>query len=156
MKNFVFYVFLFLFISCNKEDITIYTATIVNNTTHNIVILPYKSGIVWGTDTIKLAPNSQFQIADGFFWGKITVPGFESKYLGGPSDSNLVMFDNLYKVSHYADTPTQLSTKYYLATSTRNIANPYSYKFETVSVNKHKQKNTLVYEFTEQDYLYAK
>jgi hypothetical protein len=155
MKNCLFYIFLFLIPSCIKEDITVYTATLKNNTTHNIIILPFKSGSVLASDTIKLAPNSQFQIANGSTWGKVTGPGFSSQYFGGPNDSNIVVFDNLYRVSHYANTPIQLSSKYYLATSMRNIANPYSYKFETVSVNKHKQKNTHIYEFTEQDYLYA-
>jgi len=155
MKQLFFCSILFLSVSCNKEDITIYIATLQNKTTHSITILPYKSGSVLASDTIKLSPGSEVEIAHGSQWGIVEVPGFSSKYFGGPNDSVIVVFDNLYKVSHYANTPGLLSAKYYLNTSTRNIGNPHSYRFESVRVNNHQQKNTHVYEFTEQDYLYS-
>jgi len=155
MKQLFFCGILFLSVSCTKEDITIYIATLQNKTTHSITILPYKSGTVLASDTIKLPAGSEVEIAHGSQWGIVKVPLFISKYFGGSNDSNIVVFDNLYKVSHYLNTPVQLSSKYYLFTSTRNIANPYSYRFESVRINNHKQKNTHVYEFTDQDYLYS-
>jgi len=155
MKYLLFGVTIFLLNACSKEDFTSYSATLQNKTMHSILILPYKSGVVLSADTIKLTANSEFQIANGVQWGIVTVPGFSSKYAGGPNDSMVVIFDGLYKVSHYANTPSQLSNKYYLFGSTRNILNPYSYSFETMRINKHHQKNNHVYEFTEQDYLYS-
>ena len=115
----------------------------------------YKGGIVYPTDTIKLTYNQPFEIANGFDRGKSSQPGFSSKYAGGPNDSVVVVFDNIYKVSHYANTPITLASKYYLNVSLRNIVNPKSYRFESTeekngNVNKH------FYDFVEQDYLDAK
>lgn len=155
MKNILMFAIVCLIFSCTKEDRTRYTATLKNNTTHKIIVLPYKSGVVFASDTIKLLPNAEFQIASGTQWGLSTVPGFSSKYAGGPDDSMIVVFDNLYKVSHYANTPANLSAKYLLFNSTRNILNPASYIFETIKVSRHLRSNSHRYEFVEQDYLYA-
>lgn len=144
-----------LFISCSKEKSTKYIATLTNTTIHTITILCYKGGIVYPNDTIKLLSNVPFEIANGFDRGKSSEPGFSSKYLGGSNDSNVVIFDNKYRMPHYANTPTQLAPKYYLFSSLRNIGNPKSYRFESTeekngNVNKH------FYDFVEQDYLDAK
>ena len=108
------------------------------------------------TDTIKLIPNQPFEFANGSQRGKLTVPGFNSKYSGGPNDSVIVIFDNLYKISHYANTPSSLAPKYYLNTSIRNIVNPKSYRFVSTPISKGGNKNDHYYDFIEQDYLDAR
>ena len=145
----------FFFMGCTKEKSTHYIATLTNTTTHSITILFYKNGVVYPGDTIKLIPNQPFEFANGFDRGRSSEPGFSSKYFEGPSDSTAVIFDNIYRIAHYVNTPTQLAPKYYLFTSLRNIGNPKSYRFESTeekngNVNKH------FYDFIEQDYLDAK
>ena len=156
MKTILIFVIIGVLFSCTKEGITRYTATLKNSTAHSIVILSYKSGIVLTGDTIKLLSNSEFQIGSGTERGLRTVPGFSSKYAGGPNDSFIVIFDNLYKVSHYANTPSNLASRYLLFNATRNILNPVNYVFETRKVNRHERNNSHVYEFVEQDYLDAR
>ena len=145
----------FFFLSCIKEKSTKYIATLTNTTTHSITILFYKNGVVYPGDTIKLIPNQPFEFANGFDRGRSSEPGFSTKYDGGPNDSNVVIFDNIYKVSHYANTPINLAPKYYLNTSLRNILNPKSYRFE-LTEGKNGNVNRHFYDFTEQDYLDAK
>jgi hypothetical protein len=154
MKMFLGIFLLFGVAGCLAEPYTRYRATLYNPTSHSVKILSYKNGIVNSTDTIVLEPNTNFQIAYGTELGKNTRPGFSSGYFGSPKDSNVVIFDNTYTITHYANTPDSLASRYYLFTSLRNIANPNSYEFEIVDdrgdINDHK------YYFTEQDYLDAK
>jgi hypothetical protein len=156
MKYLVYSLIISLFLlSCSKEKSTQYIATLTNTTTHKITILFYKGGIVFPTDTIKLFTNQPYEIANGFDRGRSSTPGFSSKYFGGPNDSIVVVFDNIYKVSHYADAPVNLARKYYLFSSLRNIGNPKSYRFElTEEKNGNVKKH--FYDFIEQDYLDAK
>ncbi len=152
MKLKYFFIIIVLFTGCRKEQQTNYTADIKNSTQHFILILPFKGGIVYPPDTIKLSAGQQFQIADGFYRGLITEPLFFTKYFGGPNDSIVIVFDNLYKVSHYANPPQQKARKYYLFESLRHIANAFSYKFESTTTSKNHRNNTHLYVFTQEDY----
>lgn len=142
--------------SCVKDYNSSYTATFINKTGHQISILFYKGGIVSQTDTIKLSSQQQFQFANGSQRGTINSPGFSSKYFGSGDDSIIVVFDNLYKVSHYGNTPLLKARKYYLFDSLRNILNPKSYRFVSTPNSKNSYQNDHYYEFIEQDYLDAK
>ena len=142
-------------VSCIKEESTLYIATLTNTTTHSITILCYKNGVVYPNDTIKLMQNQSLEIANGFFRGRSSSPGFISGYFGGPDDPIVVIYDDTYRMYHYANTPTQLAPKYYLNTSLRNIGNPNSYRFE-LTEEKNGNVNKHFYDFTEQDYLDAK
>ena len=143
--------------SCIKEKYTNYEATLINTTNHKITILPYKNGIVESQDTIKLDAFGSFRIAKGSQRGEnIKVPGFWSRYFGGPNDSNVVVFNDSFRVVHYANTPTtSLAEKHYLNTSKRNIANPESYEFEREKDKQDVFLNIHNYYFTEEDYIYA-
>ena len=99
-------------------------------------------------------PNQPFLFADGIEKGSVSIPGFGSKYFGGPNDSIAIIFDNLYRVAHYANTPTQLASKFYLNISLRNIGNPLSYRFVSTEIGSGR-RNEHFYDFTEEDYLYA-
>ena len=156
MKFFLRIIIIVFLFGCSKEDTTNYYAYFKNSTAHNIIILPFKSGTVNQTDTIKLFPQQQIKFAGGVHRGLVSVPGFSSQHFGGPEDSIIVTFDNTYKISHYSNTPLQKATKYYLFVSLRNIGNPLSYRFESKSLSKHMRENNHYYEFTEQDYLDAK
>lgn len=143
--------------SCTRESIgsTHTKATLTNKTLHNIKVLFYKGGIVYPNDTIKLSANESFLFADSYLKGEIILPAFSSKYFGNPSDSIVVIFDNIYKISHYADTPLQKASKYYLNSSLRNIANPNSFIFQSTQQGNNSRLNDHYYEFKEQDYLDA-
>jgi len=143
----------FSLFACQKEKTTLYSTTLFNSTNHKILILPFKFGIVQPEDTIKLDPNSTFEIALGVDRGLVSIPGFFSKYFGQPEDSILVIFDNIYSITHYANEPNNKAMKYYLFNSLRNIGNPNSYEFKSVRTSKYKNTNTHKYTFTEQDYL---
>ena len=147
--------FSLLFGGCIKEDITIYYAYVKNKSTHQIQINPYSSGTVVSANVISLIPNQEIKISDdGFVRGIAPNSGFGSKYFAGV-DSLVVVFDNLYPITHYANTPVSLASKYYLFTSTRNIGNKYSYILIGED-SKHQRKNSYYYDFTEQDYLDAR
>jgi len=141
---------------CIKEYNSVYTATLINTTSHSIKILFYKGGAVLPTDTIALVQNQQFEFANGSQRGNLTNPGFSSKYFGNSNDSIVVIFDNLYKITHYGFTPLHLAPKYYLYVSPRNIGNPNSYRFVSTPISSHGNKNDHYYDFKEQDYLDAK
>ncbi len=132
-----------------------YTATIINTTQHSINILYYKGGIVYPNDIIKLVPNQQFEFAYGSHRGNVTGRGFSSNYFGENDDSVVVIFDNLYKVVHYVNSPLRFASKYYLYSSNRNILNVLSYRFISTATSSKSHKNDHFYDFIEQDYLYA-
>lgn len=158
MKSLIILSFFFLLISegCIKEKVTHYTASLKNNTSSKILILPYKNGVVNSSDSIVLFSNSVKEIANGFFRGDVNTPSFSSSYFGGINDSILIVFDNTYYVTHYFNNPTNLSKNYYLSSSLRNVANPKSYQFERLKGKNDDYTNVHQYNFTEQDYLDAK
>jgi hypothetical protein len=141
------------FLSCKKDYNSQFQASLVNKTTHTIKVLFFNSGIVRVTDTIQLQPNQSFQIAKGSQRGSVSSPGFSSNYTG---DSIWVVFDNVYRISHYINAPTQKYFKHYLFSSLRNIGNPKSYRFVSTPSNGNSFFNEHFYEFIEQDYLDAK
>ena len=145
----------FLFVSCEKEEITNYYAYLKNATTHTIQIQFFSQGQAVNQNTLTLNQDATIRIANGYNRGINTGGGFSSKYFEGV-DSIRVLFDNTYRVSHYLKTPVGLFPKHYLNTSTRNLGNKLSYKLEGKTLSKRKRENTYTYEFTEQDYLFAK
>jgi hypothetical protein len=142
--------------SCKKDEFTQAIAYLKNTTNHNIKILFYKNGIVASTDTIKLGMNQEVEIANGPLRGLVRVPGFSTKYAIGSDDSVVVVFDNIYKVSHYVNLPANLFSKYYQYNSLRNIGNAKSYIFTSTQVASTKLTNVHRYEFVEADYNYAR
>lgn len=153
MKHFVFSLLALLLSSCKKDYNSRYEATLVNKTSHSIRIMFFNSGIVNSKDTIRLAANQSFEIANGSERGTVSSPGFTSNYNG---DSIWVIFDNLYRITHYTVTPNQTYSKHYLNTSLRNLTNPKSYRFVSTPISSNSNKNEHFYEFIEQDYLDAK
>ena len=155
--KYLFITIIFFYCSgCIKDYRSLYTATFINTTTHSINILFYKNGSVEPADTIKLLQGQEFEFAKGSVWGNVSVPGFTSKYFGSSDDSIIVVYDDLYKITHYANTPSQLAPKYYLFSSLRNIGNSLSYRFVSTPISRHNNNNAHYYDFTEQDYLDAK
>ena len=142
-------------VSCRKEQSTNYLANLKNNSTHNIVIRPFANGQVVTNNIITLAQMTNIQIANGSDRGLNGNSGFSSKYFENV-DSMRVTFDNMYTITHYGKTPVSFNNKYYLYTSTRNILNYLSYKFDSKILAKTQWENTYNLEFIEQDYLDAK
>ena len=100
-----------------------------------------------------MIPNQSIQIADGSIKGSVSSPGFSSKYKG---DSIWVIFDNIYRITHYINVPVKLYPKNYIFSSLRNIGNPKSYRFVSTPMYGGKSyKNEHFYEFIEQDFLDA-
>lgn len=153
MKYLIVSLILIPLFSCTKDYNSRYTATLVNKTSHSIRVLFFNSGVVNQKDTIRLNANQSFEIANGSDRGTISTPGFTSNYNG---DSIWVVFDGLYRITHYTVTPTQLYSKYYLNISNRNLTNPNSYRFVSTPISSNSNLNEHFYEFIEQDYLDAK
>jgi hypothetical protein len=142
---------------CTKDRYTLCKALLINPTDHKITILPYKAGQVPATDTLRLKPQDSIVIADGSQRGERNGPGFSSKYFGGPADSNVVIFDDSFRVVHYVDLPdTPLAIKHYLYHSLRNLSNIKSYELEQIKQSKHVYENIHRYYFTEADYDFAR
>lgn len=142
--------------SCNKEGKTFYTAYLVNPTQHQITLLCYNEGVVKKGDSIRIPPLSDFLFGEGSYRGANPHPQFSSDYFA-EHDSLVVIFDQKYKISHYANMPIYPASKYYLNSSLRNLFNISSYEFYTKERKRSKSvDNTHVYKFTEQDYLDAK
>ena len=156
MKIRIIFFFSLILSSCIKDKYTNFTGDLQNKTMHKIKIYPYKNGVVQEKDTITLLKNSVFNIAKGTLMGIVESPGFESDYFGGPNDSVIVIFDDIYRITHYANNPNFFSDRHYLFTSTRNILNPKSYEFIRIKGEKNVFTNMHVYTFSEQDYLDAK
>ncbi len=155
MKLILILGFALLFTSCHKEESTLYYAYLKNTTSHKVEIRPFFSGSIPADKVITLLANETKEIANGMDRG-IGNQGFSSSYFGGPNDSVVVLFDNLYSITHYFNTPTTLNSKYYLFTSLRNIGNPKSYLLEKRDISKYQRENKFTFEFKEQDYLDAR
>ena len=155
MKYILFILSILSGLSCTKEYSSLYTATLVNTTQHSIQILFYKGGVVYPNDTIKLTANQQFEFAHGWDRGNVIGGGFSSNYFGQNNDSIVVVFDELFKVAHYVNTPSQLASKYHLYSSYRNIANYLSYRLISTATSRNSHSNDYFYDFIEQDYLDA-
>jgi len=146
---------LLLICSCSKEEVTLYKAILVNNSGHKIVIQPFFAGVNPSERTITLLSNQNFEIASGSDRG-FGNQGFSSSYFGGPNDSVIVTFDDLYSITHYFNAPSVLAARHYLFSNNRNIGNPASYDLQTNRLSKYQEENIFTYTFTEQDYLDAK
>lgn len=144
-----------LLISCRKEESTNYLANLKNNTNHLIIIKPYSNGQIVNANVINLSSFQEFQIAKGFDRGLNGNTGFRSKYFAN-CDSIRIIYDNLYTITHYINTPLLLNNKYCLYSSNRNIFNAVNYAFSQKQLSKYQLENTYNFEFKEQDYLDAK
>ena len=144
-----------LFSSCTKEQITLYTSTIENTTSHNVVIKPYFSGIAPQEKMILIMPNQNFQIANGTERGITENSGFYSNYLSG-SDSIIIIFDNEYQITHYFQQPIELAQNYYFLSSPRNLYNKDNYTYTYNDISKNRRESFYLYQIKEQDYLDAR
>jgi hypothetical protein len=150
----LYIVFFLCAAACTKEEITIYRAFIKNITVHQVKIIPYSQGTAPVSKHILLNPGDSLKVADGSDRGIVNHGGFHSDYLAG-SDSIIVVFDNLYPVSHYITTPPSFAEKYYLYSSIRYIANYLSWEYSYRDISRYKREALYLYKFTEEDYLYS-
>jgi hypothetical protein len=146
---------LFFIIGCQKEKSTFYQAYIKNATSHQVKIVPFFSGTTNSNKIILLAAGDSVLVGHGVDWGKVDHAGFNSEYFSG-SDSIVVSFDNSYSISHYFNTPSLFSTKYYLYSSLRNLGNYLSWLYSFHDESKYSRRAFYLYRFTEQDYLDAR
>lgn len=104
----------------------------------------------------KIAPSEKVEIANGVDRGADNKEsGFTSNYFGSSDDSVVVVFNDSFRVTHYANTPSNLSLKHHLNSSSRDIYIPSSYQFSR-SGTKGIYTNHHDYYFTEDDYNFAK
>ena len=155
MKYYIGLITAFLFVGCIKEGSTSYRATIINPTMHTIECRPYYAGIVPPASVFRIGANDTFELALGSDRGIVGRAGWTSKYMSG-ADSVLVVYDNLYSIIHYGNTPAVLNPRHYLFSSLRNIGNPKSYEYTFTDHSKWFRSSNYKYIFTEQDYLDAK
>src|SRR5690606_25656325 len=149
MKFFILICSVFCIVNgCKREVVTNYKATLYNKSTVQVVILPYKNGVVYKADTIKIKINDSFLISDGWVRGKIETPFFNNEYFEGANDSTIVVFDNIYRVAHYFITPMKLNPKHILHKSERNIYNSNYYEFTREGSKRKGYTNIHKYYFT--------
>ncbi|NOT51978.1 MAG: hypothetical protein HOP10_11960 [Chitinophagaceae bacterium] len=147
---------LFILITgCTKEKITIYNAYVKNTTAHQIKVVPYFSGVIDNSKILLLNAGDSINIGNGFDRGIINHGGFNSVYISG-SDSNIVIFDNTYSITHYGQTPSSFSIKYYLHTSPRNLRNYLNWYYTAEDPSKNRREAFYLFRFIEQDYLDAR
>lgn len=158
MKKTIAFICVIIIYSCGKGDIdgsTLSDAFLENKSSHNIEIRPYWGGSVNQNMEIFLHPGDSKQIAHDFVTGKLSLgSGFFSEYF--IADSFEIIYDNIYSVSHYYDTPALKPIKYCLFNSPRNIVTIGNWQGKVVKESKYSQHNVYTYTFTEQDYLDAK
>lgn len=144
--------------SCTKEKITVYSVYAKNSTNHQIKIVPYFSGVIDNAKILFLNPGDSIKFAYGFERGIVNHGGFGSGLFSGISsnDSVVILFDNLYSISHYLNTPSSLAPKYYLHSSLRNFGNYLSWEYSADDISKNKREAFYLYKFIEQDYLDAR
>jgi hypothetical protein len=135
---------------CEKENTTNYVATIKNNTTHSIEIRPYFGGVSPIEKRINLGSGEAVEVGRGTDRGKGSQ-GFSFNF--GAPDSMVVVFDGVFKISHYVNTPINLASRYYLYTSIRNLMNYKSYDYKIIDDSKHEMNVSYTYSFVEQDFL---
>lgn len=106
------------------------------------------------TDYLKLQPDQIFKIAAGFARGKHHMGGFPSDYFSNNiDDSGIVIFDGLYSVVHYINTPQNPTFKSILYGKDRNIFSINGgYKYEFNDPSKYRRVQTYSYIFVEADY----
>jgi hypothetical protein len=155
MKYFLFAICILMLNGCSKEEHTLYIAFLINSTAHNIEIHPYFAGIVPADKIITLNGGGNKEIANGMYRGTGKDPVFLSEYMTG-ADSLVVIFDQLYSITHYGNPPLILNTKHYFFSSPRNIGNVKNYQIESRKLGKHSIENKFTFIFIEQDYLDAK
>lgn len=146
-----------LLFSCGTrvETATYYKAYIKNTSSHSILISPFSMGNIRQDLVIVLGPDSSKRIANGYDDGIVPV-GFGFSAELSVADSIWITFDNSFRMVHYTFTPAQLSPRYYLYDSTRNLLNIKSWEGEIIGEGKYYRKIDYSYLITEQDYLDAK
>jgi hypothetical protein len=158
MRNILLSLTLVLSMGCLKggDDTQTYTkASWKNESTHTIEIKSYAAGIVQPHHSVQLNPGQEIIIADYMRVGKYSSGlGFSSDYIQG-SDSLIVTFDGLYKMSHYIITPVNTAIHFYTNTSRRHLGNNLSYT-ATETQNDNTTNLVFQYRFIEQDYLDAR
>lgn len=148
------FVFAFLFASCIKESNTSSDTFFINETSHDISVLPYRNGIIDSNQTFNLAPHETNKVIS--LGARGLTPGMSFGEPNQFQDSFVVVFDNTYKIAHYKPAPIGNRVKRYLFSSDRNIFNRDSYKRDLITDKKHFREWDFEYTFTEQDYLDAK
>ncbi len=152
MKTVLIFGLCSLIVSCIKEQSTNYYTYLKNTTSHKIEVQPFFGGSIRTDKVIILLAGETKQIAIGTDRGIVGNAGFNSQQLSG-SDSIVVVFNNLYKITHYFTTPTGFSPKYYVLSSPRNLYNKDNYIYTYQDLSKYQRQSDYNYLFIEQDYL---
>jgi uncharacterized lipoprotein YehR (DUF1307 family) len=125
-----------------------------NSTGHKIEVCPFLNGIPTNTDYKLVLPFENLKVLDMHVNGKTLSPNFGS--LLRTYDSVVIKFDDSIAITHLRFNVTSVSYKAILESSGRSISNPNNY-IQTISKD---SKNALTgyftFEFTEDDYLFAK
>jgi hypothetical protein len=153
MKYVSLFIFLF-FTACIKESNTFSTTRFNNTTSHYISVDVYK----WGG----LVPQHSFFLTPGE--SKIVLSTSNGGIGNGIAlgsmlmimDSIKVVFDDLYRITHYKPSLTGTNPHNYPYHSPRNIFNDSSYTRVLKGDRKYRRECDFKYTFTQQDYLDAR
>ncbi|WP_154657180.1 hypothetical protein [Hugenholtzia roseola] len=162
--NLLFWItYLLLMLSaCNATWVHGVKAIVENESSVPIKIYFFDGGRT--SDSILISPSQTFTYAENaILGGKLEVedvsirPDFyNNRYF--VRDSVVVVFDGLYRVTHYWDTipPAEKPAKFFYYQDNRNFTNHDNFELEVKEKSRQTVDYIFTYTFTEEDYRFAK
>lgn len=149
--------FAFLVSACNKDTITSYRATLVNNSGAKMTIVPYDQGMPRFRDSTVLQNGDSLEIASGWEFGEIKVPFFVSDFLAVNYGGWIkVTYGDTLVVLHLYDSLNSTGQKAHTFNNPRNILNRDNYEFTHSRTPSKKWFNYHIFRFTQEDYDFAR
>lgn len=153
MCKYILVLFVVSFVSCRVEKTGSAATLIVNESSHDIEILPFINGEIDSSYHKSIKGKSVQSVYQSNGKGKTTGPPF-GLYLQ-PFDSIVVLFDKKSKSVHLKFNSIADTLRKVVFLSKRNITNESNYEFKILKETKTYIEGEYTYTFTEQDYLDA-
>ena len=141
-------------VSCIRDGKSITTLSLSNTTTHKVTLIPYYNGVVDSSRYKSLLPYDQILIENNFQKGKTKIPVIFWDYFK-QLDSLTVIWDDTFNMTHMLSDTFHSSTNFIQFAENRNIGLSASYIQSIKSESKISIEWSVIYNFTEQDYLDA-
>ena len=139
---------------CIKEYVSTMESFLINNTAHQIEVVPYYGGIANMSARVQLSPGQRLSVAREGVRGRSLAATYA---MGLQSfDSVVVIYDNLYRVTHRSFRDSTACTKCITFSSNRNISSESSYLKTITKEHRKYLRGYFEYSFTEDDYNFAR
>lgn len=145
----------FIFSACNliQEKNTLTDTILKNPLQHNVEIYYYLNGII--TDSVVIPMLSQKIVSSINNRGKgsgLTYPNIVISFF----DSAAVAFDDTVWITHYPKNANPANSTALIYINPRNLFNQDNYTRTVMKEDKNYIENLYIFEFVEQDYIYAR